>query len=160
MAAHSSVLAWGIPGMGSHRVGHDWSDLAAAAGQCPRITLPQPLAETLTVPLPHVVSIKPHPSLAQGFGAVIGSLTQSAPRRAFLGEAESLPWAPQGRSGEDRLPAWGRQEPESRPWAGTIPWGSKRQPAPVFSPGESHGQRSLVGYGPQGPRESNTTKHA
>ena len=23
MATHSSVLAWGIPGMGSHRVGHD-----------------------------------------------------------------------------------------------------------------------------------------
>ena len=40
MAAHSSVLAWRIPGtgepgglpsMGSHRVGHDWSDAAAAA---------------------------------------------------------------------------------------------------------------------------------
>ena len=40
MATHSSVLAWRIPGtgesgglpsMGSHRVGYDWSDLAAAA---------------------------------------------------------------------------------------------------------------------------------
>ena len=40
MATHSSVLAWKIPGtvgpdglpsMGSHRVGHDRSDLAAAA---------------------------------------------------------------------------------------------------------------------------------
>ena len=39
MATHSSVLAWRIPGMGkpggllslgSHRVGHNWSDLAAA----------------------------------------------------------------------------------------------------------------------------------
>ena len=39
MATHSCVLAWRIPGtgepggllsMGSHRVGHDWSDLAAA----------------------------------------------------------------------------------------------------------------------------------
>ena len=38
MATHSSVLAWRIPGMaepgglptmGSHRVGHNWSDLAA-----------------------------------------------------------------------------------------------------------------------------------
>ena len=29
MATHSSVLAWRIPGMGSHRVRHDWSDLAA-----------------------------------------------------------------------------------------------------------------------------------
>ena len=44
MATHSSVLAWRIPGtgepgglpsMGSHRVGHNWSDLAAvAARQC------------------------------------------------------------------------------------------------------------------------------
>ena len=40
MATHSNVLAWRIPGigepgglpsMGSHRVGHDWSDLVAAA---------------------------------------------------------------------------------------------------------------------------------
>ena len=40
MATHSSVLSWRIPGtrepgglpsMGSHRVGQDWSDLAAAA---------------------------------------------------------------------------------------------------------------------------------
>ena len=40
MATHSSVLAWrlpgmagpgGLPSMGSHRVGHDWSNLAAAA---------------------------------------------------------------------------------------------------------------------------------
>jgi len=39
MATHSSVLAWRIPGigepgglpsMGSHRVGHDWSDLVTA----------------------------------------------------------------------------------------------------------------------------------
>ena len=30
MATHSSVLAWRIPGMGSHRVRHDWSDLAVA----------------------------------------------------------------------------------------------------------------------------------
>ena len=42
MATHSSVLAWGIPwteepgglpSMGSHRIGHDWSDLAAATTQ-------------------------------------------------------------------------------------------------------------------------------
>ena len=40
MATHCGVLAWRIPGMGepggllsmgSHRVGHNWSDLAAAA---------------------------------------------------------------------------------------------------------------------------------
>ena len=31
LISHASVLAWRIPGMGSHRVRHDWSDLAAAA---------------------------------------------------------------------------------------------------------------------------------
>ena len=39
------------------------------------------------------------------------------------------------------------------PWVGKIPWRRARQPTPVFLPGESHGQRSLVGY-----RESNTTE--
>ena len=51
MATHSSVLAWRIPGteepgglpsMGSHRVGHDWSDLAAAAA-------------ALVIALPHLL---------------------------------------------------------------------------------------------------------
>ena len=31
------------------------------------------------------------------------------------------------------------------PWVGTIPWKRAWQPTPVFLPGESHGQRSLVG---------------
>ena len=32
------------------------------------------------------------------------------------------------------------------PWARKIPWRRKWQPAPIFLPGKSHGQRSLVGY--------------
>ena len=39
-----------------------------------------------------------------------------------------------------------------------IPWGGKRQPTPVFLPGESHGWRSLVGYRPRGRKESETTE--
>ena len=48
MATHSSILAWRIPGtgepgglpsMGSHRVGHDSSDLAAAAAQTRRLEM-------------------------------------------------------------------------------------------------------------------------
>ena len=34
------------------------------------------------------------------------------------------------------------------PWVGKIPWREVWQPTPVFLPGESHGQRSLVGCGP------------
>ena len=49
MAAHSSVLAWRIPGtgepgglpsMGLHRVGHDWSDLVAAAAAALQTSCP------------------------------------------------------------------------------------------------------------------------
>ena len=48
MATHSNVLAWRIPEMGepggllsveSHRVGHDWSDLAAAAAEIKSLLL-------------------------------------------------------------------------------------------------------------------------
>ena len=48
MATHSSVLAWRIPGtgepgvlpsMGSHRIRHDWSDLAAAAAAAGNLDL-------------------------------------------------------------------------------------------------------------------------
>ena len=47
MATHSSVLAWiipgtgepgGLPSVGSHRVGHDSSDLAAAAAALNMLT--------------------------------------------------------------------------------------------------------------------------
>ena len=60
MATHSSVLAWiiprtgepgGLPSMGSHRVGHDWSDLAAAAASTaakgPRSQVPTSLRVVL-----------------------------------------------------------------------------------------------------------------
>ena len=48
MAPHSSILAWRIPGMrepgglpsmGSHRVGQDWSDLAAATACTSKVKL-------------------------------------------------------------------------------------------------------------------------
>ena len=44
------------------------------------------------------------------------------------------------------------------PWVGEIHWRSKWQPTPVFWPGESHGQRSLVGYSPWGHKESGMTE--
>ena len=33
-------------------------------------------------------------------------------------------------------------------WVGKIPWRRAWQPTPLFLPGESHGQRSLMGYNP------------
>ena len=44
------------------------------------------------------------------------------------------------------------------PGSGRFRWRRKWQPTPVFLPGESHGQRSLVGYSPGGCKESDTTE--
>ena len=52
------------------------------------------------------------------------------------------------------------------PWGGEGPlkegmarqYSMALQPTPVFWPGDSYGQRSLAGYGPQGHKESDTTE--
>ena len=44
------------------------------------------------------------------------------------------------------------------PWVGEIPCKTECLPTPVFLPGEFHGQRGLVGYSPQGVRESDMTE--
>ena len=60
-ASHSSVLAWRIPGtgepgglpsMGSHRVGHDWRDLASAAAAEQAMGLWQSLISWFSHPWP------------------------------------------------------------------------------------------------------------
>ena len=47
--------------------------------------------------------------------------------------------------------------PGCNPWVGKIPW-RKELPAPVFLPGEFHGQRSLADYSPWAHKESSTTE--
>ena len=43
---------------------------------------------------------------------------------------------------------WVRKKPRRREWL----------PTPVFLPGKFHGQRSLAGYSPWGPKESDMTE--
>jgi len=49
---------------------------------------------------------------------------------------------------ETRVRSLGQEDPWRRTW----------QPTPVFLPGESHGQRILVGYSPWGRKESDMTE--
>ena len=61
------------------------------------------------------------------------------------------------------LPAM--QETQFHLWVEKIPWRREWQPTLVFLPGESHGQKSLAAYSPQGRKESemtvtNTQKHS
>ena len=44
------------------------------------------------------------------------------------------------------------------PWVGKMPWRRKWHPTPIFLPGTSHAQRSLVGYSPRGCKESDATE--
>ena len=46
----------------------------------------------------------------------------------------------------------------SIPGLGRCPAGGHGNPTPIFLPGESHGQRNLVGYSPRGCKASGTTE--
>ena len=52
------------------------------------------------------------------------------------------------------LPA--KQETQFDPWIWKFPWRRKWKPTPVFLPGKSHGQMSLVGYSPWGWKQLDT----
>ena len=58
----------------------------------------------------------------------------------------------------DKEPACQCRRPGFDPWVRKIPWRRKWQPTPIFSPGKSHGQRSLAGYNPWDHKESDTTE--
>ena len=77
MATHSSVLAWRIPGtvepgglpsVGSHRVGHDWSDLAAAVA-CLLSWWCHPTISSSVTPSPSL-NLSQHQSLFQWVGSL------------------------------------------------------------------------------------------
>ena len=61
-------------------------------------------------------------------------------------------------SSEVKASACNAWDPGSIPGLGRFPWRRKWQPTPVFLPGESHGQGSLVGYSPWVHTESDMTE--
>ena len=97
MATHSSVLAWRIPGtgepgglpsLGSHRVGHDWSDLAAAAAA--RLLTPRCAGDIRTAQLLP--------------WALASSCINSSPPPVRCPQTPGIPMA-------ESLVAWGHSEP-------------------------------------------------
>ena len=114
----------------------------------------------------------------QDYGSWLGEVCDGSPDRS-PGEQETIG---SGRAGEAigrkqkreihtyRFPTGGASSKEPacqsrryrrcgfNAWLKKIPWRRKRQPIPVFLPGESHGQRDLGGYGPQGHKESDMTE--
>ena len=173
MATHSSVLAWRIPGtgepgglpfMGSHRVGHDWSDLAAAAGFLKAILLI--LLGYYKVIICCIFIINVWITIVQKceffyilhfwclvlvIGAGNGNpLQYSCLENPMDGGAWWLQSMGSLRVGHD--------------WATSLSlftfmnWRRKWQPSPVFLPGESRGRGSLVGCRLWGRTELDTTE--
>ena len=64
-----------------------------------------------------------------------------------------------GASGKEPACQWRRcKRHRFNRWVQKSPWRRAWQPTPVFLPGESHGQRSLVSYSPLGHEESDVTE--
>ena len=82
-------------------------------------------------------------------GRGCGSDPQSGSRSCQPGGARSKVLTCQCRT---------HKRPGFSPWVRKIPWRRAWQSTPVVLPGESHGQRSLAGYGPLGRKESDTTE--
>ena len=78
----------------------------------------------------------------------------------FIQQIFAKPYRPQVALVIKNLPADAGDVRDSGfdPWVRKIPWRRKWQPTPVFLPGKSHRQRSLAGYSPWGPKESDTSE--
>ena len=68
----------------------------------------------------------------------------------------SSPGGTSGKEGSCQCRTWKRLR--FSPWVGKIPWRRVWQPTLVFLPGESHGQRSLLGYSAWGHKEWDMTQ--
>ena len=97
----------------------------------------------------------------EGQGALAAEVHGFAKSRTRLGDWISTKICYLGVSGgsDGKVSACNAEDPRFHPWIGKIPWRWAWQLTPTFLPGESHGQRSLVGYSPQGPKESNIAEH-
>ena len=107
----------GLLSMGSHRVGHNWSDLApAAAAAAVHVIMRRKFSFILVVK---------ETEFADGFDArclVLGFPSRSDGKESGCNEGKA-----------SSIPGWGRS-PGEKKW----------QPTPVFLPGKSHEWMSLV----------------
>ena len=101
------------------------------------------MAEVITKTTP---TINLSPCLKDSCSELASSLVHSV----------SFTWLPCWLSGKESTCQCRR--PKVDAWVGKIPWRRKWQPTPVFLPGESHGQSSLVGYSSWCHKESDTTE--
>ena len=163
MATHSNVLAWRIPGagepggltsMGSHRVGHNWSNLAVAAAV--------PLRRRQWHPTPVLLPGKSHGRRSLVGCSPWGAKSQTwqsdftftlyfhALEKEMATHSSVLAWRIPGTGEPGGLLSMVSHR-VGHDWATSLSlctfmhWRRKWQPTPVFLPGESQGWGSLVG---------------
>ena len=163
MAIHSSILAWtnpwteepgGVQSLGSQRVRHNWATntlICICSSFCFQwvVVLYKMLSVFSYVYLPPIYLL--------WWGVHIFLEKATATHSSTL--AWKIPWMEE----PGRLQSMGslrvRHDWATSLWLFTfMHWRKKWQPTPVFLPGESHGQKSLVGCSPWGHKMSNTTK--
>ena len=99
------------------------------------------------------------PGESHGQKVIVHGISESDMTEQLTTMATKARGFPGGAS--DKVPAYQHRRHKRlgfHPWVRKIVWRRAWQPTPVFLPGESHGQRSLVGYSPWGHKESNMTK--
>ena len=153
MAPHSGTLAWKIPlteepgglqSMGSLRVGHDWATSLSLFTFHFSLSC---IGEGNGNPLQ--CSCLENPRVGGPWWATVYGVAQSRTRLKWLSSSSSIACLgfPGGASGKEPACQCRRlKRCWFDPWVGKLPWRKPWQPTPVFLPGESHGQRSLVGY--------------
>ena len=150
MATHSSTLAWRIPwteepgglqSMGSQRVRHDCPTntltllkskgrhvtqclLKEGTDKAESLVLKQELKAAIIAPVSSICIFREYVKYGHFRASQVALVVKSMPARA--GDMRH------------RFDPWVQKMLRRREW----------QPIPVFLPGESHGQRSLAGYGP------------
>ena len=139
-ATHSSILArrilWtqepsGLQSVGSHRVKHDCATeqnislfFYLCCSLCLRFFLPVILLNIKSHRIEILYPSSMDPKLLKGF--------------------------PGGASGQELSCQCRRCEGQGfDPWVGKVPWRRTWHPTLLFLPGESHGERNLVGYSPE-----------
>ena len=161
MATHSSVLAWRIPGtaepgglpsMGSHRVGHDWRDLAALqATAWPYWRGPAKLFRVEPFSLEWENCCAHQESNTDIYSHIAdwyrrgqrwsGSMTASTGPR-LIAQDYFGPRLPRWLSGKESACQCSRYGLD--PWSGKIPWRRKQQPTPVSLPVKSMDRRAWL----------------
>ena len=173
MTTHSSILVWRIPwtdepgilpSMGSQRVRYNWG---TSTQRPPMATKPKGKCTSLPsrglilycIPTNNLWSLIPFSKLKS---YTFLQNTKMKPNHSYHGKIKyscTVARLPGWHSGKEfACQCRRRRRCGFDSWVGKIPWRRTWQPTPVLLPGESRGQRSLVGYSPWNHKESDAAE--